>query len=360
MDDDFLEMRRFRGRTIAAADDDAITEFCRGALMRLAPLLRQRVAAGRVRDGHGDLHAEHVCLTEPLVIFDCIEFNPAFRYRDVAAEVAFLAMDLEFRGYPDLSRLFVDGYAGAADDPDIVRLVPFLKAHRAYIRGKVDSLTADETEVGDVERRAAADRAHRHFELAYRYTWTDVRCLVVVVGLSGSGKSTVARALHARTGFAHLSSDVIRKELAGIPLTSRAGANDETGLYAPQQSARTYARMLALADAELQAGRGAIVDATFLRRVDREAVRDIAAARGAPVLFVECECDEQEARRRLRLRQAVDADPSDADERVYARQRLEYESFDATERAQRLGVDTTQDAAVVSTLIEAEMRRRCG
>lgn len=358
MDDDFLEMRRFRGQTIEAADDKAIADFCRGSLERFATLLKQRAAAGRVRDGHGDLHAEHICLTDPLVIFDCIEFNPAFRYRDVAAEVAFLAMDLEFRGHANLSKAFVDGYARAAQDPEIEQLVPFLKAHRAYIRGKVDSLTAEEAEVGQSARSALAESARRHFELAYRYTWTGVRGLVVVVGLSGSGKSTVAKALHARTGFTHLNSDVIRKQLAGVPLTSRGGANDEAGLYGSEQSARTYAQLYALTAQELEAGHGVIVDATFQHRAERDAIRRVAAGSKAPIVFVECACDVPEVIRRLRARQAADSDPSDADENVYARQRLEYESFEADEQAQWLGVDTAGEPGAVTAAIEAELRRR--
>lgn len=357
MDEDFQEMRRFRGTTIAAADDEAIIDFCHRSLERFTPLLAQRIAAGRVCDGHGDLHAEHVCLTDPLIIFDCIEFNPDFRRRDVAAEIAFLAMDLEFRGHPRLAERLVSGYADAAADPELPRLVPFFKAHRAYIRGKVDSLTADEPEVGDDARSAAADSARRHFDLAYRYTWAGVRWLVVVVGLSGSGKSTVAEALQRRTGFRHLSSDIIRKQLAGIPPTSRAGAADESGLYAPEQSARTYARMLELAGEELQAGRGVIVDATFQRRVDRDAVRELAAQRGAPLLFVECQCDAEETIRRLRARQAANADPSDADERVYERQRAAYEPFEEDEVAQRAVVDTTAETSAVVAQIEIELRR---
>jgi aminoglycoside phosphotransferase family enzyme/predicted kinase len=358
MDADFTEMARFRGKTITPSDDDAIIEFCRSSMRRRTPLLERRRTAGRVREGHGDLHAEHICMTDGVVIFDCIEFNRGFRCRDVAGEIAFLAMDLDYRGHPELSALLVDRYAATAGDADLPKLVPFMKAHRAYIRGKVDSLKSEEPEVGEAERQAAAESARRHFALAYRYTWTDCRFLVVVVGLSGSGKSTVAAALGERTGFAHFTSDVIRKQLAGLDVTSRAGAGDGSGLYSPRRSAETYARMLALARSELAAGRGVIVDATFLRRADRDAARALAAEQGAPLLFVECDCEPSVAIGRLRARQAADTDPSDADEHVYERQRQSYERFAAEETSERLLIDTGTDLLPNILSIEAELRRR--
>jgi len=357
MDADFAEAARFRGVTIAPGDDDAVIGFCRDSMRRWGPLLERRRLDGKVREGHGDLHAEHVCMTDGVVVFDCIEFNPAFRCRDVAGEIAFLAMDLDYRERLDLSSLFVERYAAAAEDADLRQLVPFFKAHRAYIRGKVDSLKSEEPEVDESERSAAAESARRHFALAYRYTWSDLRCLIVIVGLSGSGKSTIARALRERTGFAHFSSDVIRKQLAGVDPRSRVGAGDASGLYSPERSAQTYARMLELAGDELDAGRSAIVDATFLRRADRDAARAPAREKSAPLVFIECECDPREVIRRLRARQAENNDPSDADEDVYQRQREAYEPFAGDELAERLSVDTTVDTSVILQSIEARLRR---
>ena len=178
--------------------------------------------------------ASTLCFTDDgLAIFDCIEFNPAFRHRDVAAEIAFLAMDFDYHGRADLSAALVERYAALAGDADLPRLVPFYACQRAYIRGKVDSLKSSEPEVADADRAAAADSARRHFALAPRYTWSDARAMVVVVGLSGSGKSTLAASLAERTGFVHLNSDATRKRLAGLPPTARPGSP----LYTPARSA---------------------------------------------------------------------------------------------------------------------------
>lgn len=356
-DDDAREVAPFRGRTIGAADDAAIQRYCRDFLRRHDALLRRRQRDGRIRDGHGDLHAEHICFADHgLAIFDCIEFNPEFRYRDVAADIAFLAMDLEYHGRADLSEVLVRQYAVLAGDPDLPRLVPFYACQRAYIRGKVDSLKSAEGEVDAADRAAAVDSARRHFALALRYTWADTCVLVVVVGLSGSGKSTVAAALQERTGFVHLNSDATRKRLAGLPPTARPGA----GLYTPEWSARTYGALYDAAAAALAAGRGAIVDATFQRRADRDAARAVARRAGAPILFVECRCPEAEVRRRLTERARRDNDVSDADWTIYRQQQRVYEPFAADERADLLRVDTSAPQAELLGAIEQRLRSLTG
>lgn len=354
MDDDFGEVDAFHGDTIAADDDAAIRRFCHEFLQRNDALLRRRQAEGRIRDGHGDLHAEHICCTDPLVIYDCIEFNPQFRHRDVAAEIAFLAMDLVYRGHPDLADRLVAQYAQRTHDSELPFLVPFYACHRAYIRGKVDSLKSAEAEVGAEARAAARQSAVDHFALAYRYTWAYTPRLVVVVGLSGSGKSTVAAALQARTGFVHINSDATRKRLAGVPPTARPG--DE--LYTPARSAATYAAMYAAARDALAAGRGAILDATFQRRIDRDRARAVARQAGVPILFVECVCPEEEVRSRLRERGERNDDASDADWTIYQQQRARHEAFAPDEGAERIVVDTRRPLEQLTADIESALRAR--
>ncbi|MDX2171294.1 MAG: AAA family ATPase [Deltaproteobacteria bacterium] len=330
LDDDFAEVAALHGDTISAADDAAIQRWCHAFLATHAALLRRRVAAQRIRDGHGDLHAEHICCVEPQpLIFDCIEFSPAFRHRDVAAEIAFLAMDLTCLGHPQLAARLVERYATAAADADLPRLIPFYACHRAYIRGKIESLTCRAAEVAPEARAAARQRALDHFALAYRYTWSDAPALVVIGGLSGTGKSTLAAALAARTGFRHVNSDRTRKQLAGVAPTDRPG----DALYTPQRSAATYAAMYDAAGAALARGEGAILDGTFQRRIDRRAARAVAQRAGVPLLLVECVASDAEIKRRLAARSARGDDPSDADWAVYVRQRQRYEPFSSDEGA---------------------------
>src|SRR5262249_54339774 len=137
LEDNFVGVRPFRDQIVPAGDDDAIQAFARDFLQRNAALFNQRQAERRIRECHGDLHSEHLCFDTDLVIFDCVEFNPRFRYCDVASEIAFLAMDLDYRQQPDLATHLVARYALHANDPTLPRLVPFYQCYRAYVRGKV-------------------------------------------------------------------------------------------------------------------------------------------------------------------------------------------------------------------------------
>jgi uncharacterized protein len=358
LEDNFAGMRPFRDVTVSAADDDAIQAFSRNFLRRRVPLFHRRQADRRIRDCHGDLHAEHLCFDTQLVIFDCIEFNAQFRYCDVASEMAFLAMDLEYHDHPELAAHLVTTYAKRSGDADLPQLVPFYKCYRAYVRGKVDSLKSAEPEVGDDERQQARASAGRHFALAYRYTWAYSPALVLVTGLSGTGKSVLAAALQQRTGFSHLSSDVIRKRLAGIPAGVHPRAAYESGLYTVEHSALTYRQLLAEAAACLGQGEGAILDATFQRRADRAAGHALAKRRGVPMVIVECRCSEDVVRERLQRRADSREGPSDADWSIYLEQRRRFEPFAADEESEHLTVDTAQSVDNLIAAIEPALRRK--
>jgi hypothetical protein len=354
IEENFAAVRPFRDRTIASFDDDRIQRFARAFLAREAELFARRQRQHRIREGHGDLHSEHICLTDPPVIFDCIEFNERFRYCDVASEIAFLAMDLDFHDQSGLAERLVGRYAALSADPDLSRLMPFYKCYRAYVRGKVDSLTSAEDEVEAADREAARTSARRHFALACRYAWADRPYLIAVGGLSGTGKSTVAAALADRTGFVHLSSDVIRKELAGLPADASAKAPYARDLYDREHTARTYRALLERAGRHLGAGRGVILDATFQRRADRDAVRGVARRKSSALLFVECRSGEDDVRRRLAARAGG---PSDADWEVFRRQKALYEPFGAEEREERLELDTSKPLGEIIVEVECRLER---
>jgi aminoglycoside phosphotransferase family enzyme/predicted kinase len=357
LEDNFSSARRFRDQSIASGDDDAIQAYSRRFIAGHESLLRRRQAERRIRECHGDLHTEHVCCTDPIAIFDCIEFDPRLRSCDVAAEIAFLKMDLDFHERGDLADRMVSRYAQVARDPELSTLIPFYACYRAYVRGLVDSLTAAEREVTPADRQLAARGARRHFELAYRYTWAGARGLLVVSGLSGTGKSTLAEAIRQRTGFAHINTDLVRKRLAGIEPRARLSGKEAEQLYAPEMSARTYATMYAEASAVLESGRAAIIDGTFQRRQDRDEARQLAARHGAPILIVECECDADEVHRRLTHRQQVGESASDADWQIYLQQRGNREPIDPSE-TDVLRVDTSRSRRVVVSSVEGILRER--
>jgi aminoglycoside phosphotransferase family enzyme/predicted kinase len=316
-----------------------------------AALFHRRRAEGHILNCHGDLRLEHVHLTpERVCIYDCIEFNERFRHIDVANDVAFLAMDLDSEGRPDLSRAFVRRIAQSLDDPDLLRLVPFYKSYRAYVRGKVQSMRAAEGEVPPDERAESRAQARRHYQWALRYAVAGSEPMVaVVMGRSGTGKSTQAAALAEALGWAHLSSDRIRKTRAGVPLHVRPDDATREQLYASETSAATYATLQARALDRAQRHKGTILDATYSRRADRDALREACRDAGVPLVFVELVAPDDTLKDRLAARDDATDVVSDARAEDFDLLTSRYEAPDALEDARHLRVASEADPAATTT-----------
>jgi uncharacterized protein len=316
-----------------------VLAFCRTH----AWLYDHRIAQGRIRDGHGDLRAEHICLTEPIAIFDCIEFNHRFRYGDVAADVGFLAMDLDERGHADLSQAFVQAYVSYAGDHGLLSVLDFYKCYRAFVRAKVECFCLDDPAVSAGDKRLAARAASRFCQLAASYAdalqspW-----LLLTCGLMGSGKSVLADALAQRLDVEVLSSDVMRKEMAGIKPTTAAHAAYGVGLYTAERTEATYAHLFERAECLLAQGRSLLLDASFQRASHRAQARQLAARVGAEFGVLECWCPDEELRRRLASRVAQGGSVSDGRWELIAQQRQAFEPLFEIPPWQHLKVDTTQ------------------
>ena len=327
----------------------AIARLERTAGAQLAALwdeLDARAAAGLVRDGHGDLRLEHILLGERVDIVDCVEFDPALRRIDVAADLAFALMELHEAGRPDLAESLVRAYRAAGGDPGSDALLAFFGAYRAEVRAKVALLRAE-------QRRPAAaepDRAHaqRLLALAARLRWRAHAPLVIAVaGVSASGKSTVANRLGAASGFPVVSSDVVRKTAAGLRPTERAPVE----LYADDVSRATYTALGAGAAA--RAADGVIVDATFRRRADREAFR-AGLGSGARVLWVQLVVPAAELERRATARVLDPARVSDAGIEVVRMQLGSAEPLDEVPGADHVMVRADRSAdGIVDAIADA-------
>jgi aminoglycoside phosphotransferase family enzyme len=167
--ENFEQTAPYIGRTISQEEYEHIRKYTEDFIERNAPLFRQRMDDGRIRDCHGDLHTAHICFTDNICIYDCIEFNDRFRYGDVASEVAFLAMDLDRYGRTDLSRTFVDTYVKESKDGELPELLDFYKCYRAYVRGKVGGFKLDDPLISNEEKDKTLAAAKRYFELAESY-----------------------------------------------------------------------------------------------------------------------------------------------------------------------------------------------
>jgi aminoglycoside phosphotransferase family enzyme len=173
--ENFEQTRRYIGGPIAKEAFAAIERWSLSFMQEKGVLFEQRVAQGCVKDCHGDLHLQHICVEgEHIYIFDCIEFNERFRFGDVASDVAFLAMDLDFNGYPDLARIFVDAYATAAADLTMTEVLPFYKVYRAYVRAKVTSFLLDDAALDEKTKEDVLRQARQYYDLAYHYVRGDL------------------------------------------------------------------------------------------------------------------------------------------------------------------------------------------
>jgi len=253
-------------------------------------------------------------------------------------------MDLDFLGTHELSERLVTTYATTAQDRTFLTLISFYKCYRAYVRGKVESLKSCEKEVPELERERAAAQAERYFRLSYRYAkGAPPPSLVIVCGLAGTGKSTVARILSDLTGFEVLNSDAVRKRLGGIPTTERICHDYRAGLYSDSLTQLTYRTLLAEAERSLRAGRGIIVDATFKDPEHRLLFLKGAERYRVPMLFVECQARKQGVVHRLKQRQQRPDEVSDATIEVYLQQREEFVPLSEIPDPCHIKIDTESD-----------------
>jgi len=350
----------FVGQALLRQQLHVIEAFFRSFVSSHRELLDKRARDGFVREGHGDLRAEHICLMNNRVeVIDCVEFSERFRYSDVASEIAFLAMDLDRLGVARLSEQLLVAYGGLTRDHELPLLLPFYKCYRASIRGKVESLRSLQKEVGDQGREQARQLARDYFALACRYARFSAPALIIGCGLSGAGKSTLARMVQHRTGFEILNSDIVRKRLAGVSPHQHMGSAYGTGIYTDEFSRLTYAMLLDEAEAALRAGRGTIVDATFKRAADRLKVLAIGEKAKVPVIFIECVLSTEEAVRRLNARaESSETEVSDATAEVYEQQRAEFEAISEIPSQNHLVIDTGHDRERVASDIEAVLEHR--
>jgi len=355
--ENFSQTRPFVGLTLTEEAFNLCFTYVERFLSANAPLLRQRQTDGWVRDGHGDLHAEHICLSDPVRIFDCIEFNRRFRVTDVAADLAFLLMDLEFRSRKDMADHLLSVYKeNLAPGSGLDRVLPFYKLYRAYVRGKVDSFLAVDPNAAPETKTMAGQVARRYFNQALGYLCPVL--LVATCGLMGTGKTTLAQALAPVLGAQLLRSDQLRKTLAGLPEHAPCSAPFGGGIYSPEFSAKTYDDLLQRTVSKLKTGGSVIADASFIKRADRDSFRMAAEAAGIPFVLIQADCPADTALSRLAFRRARERDASDGRPALFRKQEGAFEYPGEMEKA--IHVDTTADVDYNVQLIICEILERAG
>jgi len=342
IEEDFVQTNPFVSTVLDKAQFSDLHRRVRTFLNSQAELFDRRIKSGCIRDCHGDLRLGHIYFMDSISVIDCIEFNERFRYGDLASDLAFLAMDLDYNGFADIGHKLLAEYSRSADDPEIFLLADFYKCYRAHVRCKVECLRYGAGDLPGREEHMAKERAMSYFDLAWRYADNfSRRTIWIVCGLSGSGKSTIAAELGKLMNLKCYRSDVIRKRLFGLSPEEQVVAPFGESIYTPAASDKTYEQMLLEARKEMSRGRSVILDGTFGRLQHRVLARRLAEQMEANVIFVECRCRQSLLRQRLSARQEQKS-ISDARLQHLAAQSLAFEPLDELWDSLHLPINTEQ------------------
>ncbi len=319
--------------TVARWSDDSFGQ--------LREAIAERKAKGHVRECHGDMHLGNmVLLNGRVVVFDCIEFNPALNWIDVISELAFLVMDLEQRGHSGLAFRFLNGELEQSGDYPGIRLLTYYLVYRAMVRAKVAGIRLSQTAPRSLERVQQEQELQEYLRLAQRYIRPRKPHLFITHGLSGSGKTHLTQPLLERLRAFRIRSDVERKRMFGLPPEARSAAAPGKGIYTPQATQQLYAHLLTLAEGILQSGYPVIVDATFLKRSHRDRFRELARRAGAAFTILDFQADTATLRARIQRREQEKKDASEATVAVLERQLAGREPLAADEQPNVVTIDT--------------------
>ena len=332
------ELEPFVPEPLARGSLDEIGLLAAEYLNGRTKLLDERVRRGFVLDGHGDLLADDIyCLDDGPRVLDCLEFDDRLRWGDVLYDVGFLAMDLERLGRPDLADAFMDSYREFSAETHPGSLEHHYIAYRALVRSKISCLKGSPADLD--EARAYLAQCLRHLRAG------QIR-LVLVGGLPGTGKSTLAMNLGDELGWPVLRSDELRKQRAGLAPRARAAARYKEGLYSPSVTDATYSALFEEAQLLLEDGQSVIVDASFSRSAWRAAAATLATDASAAVVELRCTLPTNIAADRLRERNIRGTDASDADAGIATAMQDEFDEWPtATE------IDTRPPRSVVAARV---------
>ena len=321
-----------------------LSQWSKSESVRLQPVFEQRKKNNFIRECHGDMHLRNlVWLNDHPLAFDCIEFNPALRWIDVISEIAFLVMDLQDRQQYRLANQFLNSYLEFTGDYVGLSVLPFYLCYRALVRAKVCALRLEQKNITADENKKSRIEFESYLKLAITYTQLPKPKIIIMRGLSASGKSTVSQKLLDDIGAIRIRSDVERKRL--FKTTSKNDASGEveknidTGIYSKDASQQTYTKLIELTSITIKAGYSVIVDAAFLKHEQREPFRQLAQHLEVPFVILEITAPAELLRRRISQRKN---DVSDADLAVLEHQLANWKPLHEEEISTAIRVDTSE------------------
>ena len=333
-DENFEQTKSMINFTITKEIFDFIKAKTNEFLDKYKEYFEDRIRKNCICDCHGDLHSGNIVVKDrKICIFDCIEFNKRFRYSDITSDIGFLAMDLDYIGKPFLSSYFIYKYIEKSKDIGILDMLNFYKCYRAYVRGKVIGFRLDDPSFDKNDKKKIKESAEKYFELAYYYAKLFSLCLrktkptlFITCGLTGTGKTTVAKKISIDYNAYFISTDSVRKELEGIDKFEKHHDAYNTGLYSPEKMLFTYKKILEKADSLSGKGKNVILDGTFKSKNIREMAKDIAKKNNANFLILFCSCPEMIVKKYLEKR-VKKKSISDGRWEIYLKQKDSFESF---------------------------------
>jgi len=323
--ENFEQTKDFVGIALTKEKYNYIVNYTKEFLKQEKRLFEKRIKEGFIRDGHGDLYSANICFEnlKKVYIFDCIEFNERFRCGDVCCDISFLAMDLDYHRFKDLSEYFIKSYVEKSGDKDIYKLLNFYKCYRAYVRGKIGCFTYASSEILEEERKKALESAQRYFDLAYLYAG-GIPKVIVFFGLSGTGKSFLSQNLLKKMPAVYLASDIIRKKLLKLDPDKHYYAEFEKGIYSPEITLKTYEKLIEMAIEEISYGRDVILDATFRERKFRDLLREKLKNVKTRIYWIWCKAEDEVVRERI-FKRKLEKTYSDALWDIYLSQKQKFE-----------------------------------
>jgi aminoglycoside phosphotransferase family enzyme/predicted kinase len=344
-------IKNFIGNTISSATHEVIKFYNDMFFERYSSLFQDRIEKGFIKDCHGDLHLNNINITpEYVCIHDCIEFNDRFRFIDIASDIAFLAMDLDFNGRRDLATFVVLEISKRMHDETIFEVMDFYKCYRAVVRGKVESLKREEAIVPKREARSSRKRATDYFRLSLRYALFGSRpALIVIFGMIGTGKSTLAKLISRELACDVISSDKVRKEMLGILPTERRYESFDKGIYSEGTTDRVYNEIIRIGKRAAESGYTVIIDASFSKRKYRRLVTRAAKSFGIPLFFVQTKASDRTIRERLLKREMARESISDARLDIFENFKQRFEQPSEVPKNRYLSVSTDKAPELVLT-----------
>ena len=333
IDENFEQTESFVDTTILKDVYNYIKNVADSFFNKKKDVFEKRIIEGRIRDCHGDLHSGNIVVSDKIYIFDCIEFNKRFRYSDVASDIGFLAMDLDYLNFPHLSSYLIDKYVEKSNDKGIFDILNFYKSYRAYVRGKVIGFQLNDPNIDEAKKKEIIEITKKYFDLSHYYASLvsidlDINrpIIFIVSGLTGTGKSTIALKT-AIDYHAHLiNTDIVRKEIAGIDKFERHHDEPDTGLYSPEKIDFTYEKVVELAATFLEKKGNVVLDATFQKEKYREMAEKTAKEHNAILIKIQCVCPENVVKARLKER-IKKKSVSDGRWEIYLHQKETFEPY---------------------------------